>query len=148
MMAIVILLDCHSCLQASLGGTTWGIYYKNRPTSVTATIITFSLSCNAVAGFLIWYGGSRTKKKEEVERLLRIALEEEALRKLRKKQRREREAEREAEREWNQQNRLHAQSAVGVKDFQQDGTAKAANGGVDGSSAVQQTSALECIQEH
>ncbi len=49
MMAVVILLDCHSCLQASLGGTTWGIYYKRRPTSVTATIITFSLSCNAVA---------------------------------------------------------------------------------------------------
>lgn len=148
MMAIVILLDCHSCLQASLGGTTWGIYYKNRPTSVTATIITFSLSCNAVAGFLIWYGGSRTKKKEEVERLLRIALEEEALRKLRKKQRRESEAEREAEREWNQQNRLHPQSAMGVKDFQQDDTAKAANGGVNGGNAVQQTPALECIQEH
>uniref|UniRef100_V5EDZ0 Integral membrane protein n=2 Tax=Kalmanozyma brasiliensis (strain GHG001) TaxID=1365824 RepID=V5EDZ0_KALBG len=97
MMAIVILLDGHSCLQASLGGTTWGIYYKNRPTSVTATIITFSLSCNAVAGILIWLGGNRTKKKEEVERLLGIALEEEALRKIRKKERRKRRAEEEGE---------------------------------------------------
>lgn len=97
MMAIVILLDCHSCLQASLGGTTWGIYYKNRPTSVTATIITFSLSCNAVAGILIWLGGNRTKKKEEVERLLGIALEEEALRKIRKKERRKRMDEEEGE---------------------------------------------------
>ncbi|PWN50169.1 hypothetical protein IE53DRAFT_387555 [Violaceomyces palustris] len=88
MMAIVILLDCHSCLQASLGGVTWGINYHHRKTSLTATIITFSLSCNAVAGFLIWYGGKRTKKTEEVERLLRIALEQEALRKIEKRRRR------------------------------------------------------------
>ncbi|SPC66243.1 uncharacterized protein UHOD_07699 [Ustilago sp. UG-2017b] len=150
MMAIVILLDCHSCLQASLGGTTWGIYYKNRPTSVTATIITFSLSCNAVAGILIWWGGSRTKKKEEVERLLRIALEEEALRKMRKRQRKLREEERQAEREWAEQGRLlHPNTAIGVvgggKEAQ---NAAVGDGTAVSNAAVQQTPALKCIQEH
>ncbi|KAJ1035900.1 hypothetical protein NDA13_000557 [Ustilago tritici] len=146
MMAIVILLDCHSCLQASLGGRTWGIYYKNRPTSVTATIITFSLSCNAVAGILIWWGGSRTKKKEEVERLLRIALEEEALRKMRKRQRKLRE-ERQTEREWAEQGRLlHPNTAIGVV----GGGKEAQNAAVgDGTAvpnaSVQQTPALKCI---
>lgn len=72
---------------------TWGIYYKNRPTSVTATIITFSLSCNIIAGILIWWGGERTKKREEVERLLRIALEEEALAKIERRRRRAEERE-------------------------------------------------------
>ena len=144
MMAVVILLDCHSCLQASLGGTTWGIYYKNRPTSVTATIITFSLSCNAVAGILIWLGGNRTKKKEEVERLLRIALEEEALRKMKKKQRRLLEQERAARQDWEEQGRkLHGVDGAGPvqgKDFQevQEGPKQAPS----------QSPALECIQEH
>lgn len=65
-------------LQAALGGVTWGIKYTHRPTVLTATIISCSLSCNAVAGIIIWLGGRRTKKKEEVERRLRIALEQEA----------------------------------------------------------------------
>lgn len=122
MIAIVVLLDCHSCLQASLGGTTWGIYYKNRPTSVTATIITFSLSCNAVAGLLIWLGGNRTKKSDEVQRLLTIALEEEALRKIKKRQKREQEAQ-----QQQQQQQQERQQA--------------------GESLVEQPK-LECIQEH
>ncbi|SPO30337.1 uncharacterized protein UTRI_05801 [Ustilago trichophora] len=166
MMAIVILLDCHSCLQASLGGTTWGIYYKNRPTSVTATIITFSLSCNAVAGILIWLGGNRTKKKEEVERLLRIALEEEALRKMKKKQRRQLEAERAAKKDWEEQGeRLHGGGGGDVdkvrgRDFRSsaathESSAVAATRDGDGANVVKQgasapsqTPALECIQEH
>ncbi|SPO32698.1 uncharacterized protein UTRI_05801_B [Ustilago trichophora] len=162
MMAIVILLDCHSCLQASLGGTTWGIYYKNRPTSVTATIITFSLSCNAVAGILIWLGGNRTKKKEEVERLLRIALEEEALRKMKKKQRRRLEAERAAKKDWEEQGeRLHGGANGDVKgqDYHNSSASHesppAETRGGDGANAVKQgsappsqTPALECIQEH
>ncbi|CEH14644.1 Protein of unknown function DUF2985 [Ceraceosorus bombacis] len=78
MIVIVCLLDCHSMLQAALGGVTWGIKYTHRPTVLTATIISCSLSCNAVAGIIIWLGGRRTKKKEEVERRLRIALEKEA----------------------------------------------------------------------
>lgn len=166
MMAIVILLDCHSCLQASLGGTTWGIYYKNRPTSVTATIITFSLSCNAVAGILIWLGGNRTKKKEEVERLLRIALEEEALRKMKKKQRRRLELERLANRDWEEEGkRLHGDAGVAAvggdvqgRDFQSNDEAERHNAdrthtemqgqAQNKKEPPSQTPALECIQEH
>ncbi|SNX87593.1 uncharacterized protein MEPE_06303 [Melanopsichium pennsylvanicum] len=164
MMAVVILLDCHSCLQASLGGTTWGIYYKNRPTSVTATIISFSLSCNAVAGILIWLGGNRTKEKEEVERLLRIALEEEALRKIKKRQTRLEEQERQARESWEEQGRrLHGKgdgiSTSGGSGGKGESFNKVeqrieyGNGGMGARQQQQsllssQISALECIQEH
>jgi hypothetical protein len=82
MIVITCLLDCHSLLQATLGGCTWGIKYTHRPTALTATLISCSLSCNAVAGLIIWLGGRKTKKREEVERRLRIALEQEALAKI------------------------------------------------------------------
>ncbi|UZJ52041.1 hypothetical protein CBS101457_001361 [Exobasidium rhododendri] len=82
MIVITCLLDCHSILQGALGGTTWGIKYTHRPTALTATIISCSLSCNAVAGLIIWLGGRATKKKEEVERRLKIALEQEAFAKI------------------------------------------------------------------
>lgn len=82
MIAIVCLLDCHSILQGALGGCTWGIKYTHRPTALTATLITCSLSCNAMAGLLIYIGGRKTKKREEVERRLKIALEAMALAKI------------------------------------------------------------------
>ncbi|PWN36293.1 uncharacterized protein FA14DRAFT_190189 [Meira miltonrushii] len=82
MMTIVCLLDCHSMLQGALGGCTWGIKYTHRPTALTATLITCSLSCNAMAGLLIYIGGRKTKKREEVERRLKIALEAMALAKI------------------------------------------------------------------
>lgn len=82
LIVIVCLLDCHSLLQGCLGGVTWGIRYEHRPTALTATLISCSLSCNAVAGFIIYLGGRRTKKKEEVERRLRIAIEEEAYKRI------------------------------------------------------------------
>lgn len=82
MITIVCLLDCHSMLQGALGGCTWGIKYTHRPTALTATLITCSLSCNAMAGLLIYIGGRKTKKREEVERRLKIALEAMALAKI------------------------------------------------------------------
>lgn len=82
MITIVCLLDCHSLLQGALGGCTWGIKYTHRPTALTATLITCSLSCNAMAGLLIYIGGRKTKKREEVERRLKIALEKMALEKI------------------------------------------------------------------
>lgn len=91
MIVIVCLLDCHSLLQAALGGCTWGIYYLDRPTALTATLISCSLSCNAVAGLLIYIGGRRTKKREEVGRRLKVALEAEAWKRM--ERRREREME-------------------------------------------------------
>lgn len=82
MITIVCLLDCHSLLQAALGGCTWGIKYTHRPTALTACLISASLSCNAMAGLLIYIGGRKTKKREEVERRLRVALEQMALEKI------------------------------------------------------------------
>ncbi|PWN19001.1 hypothetical protein BCV69DRAFT_242853, partial [Microstroma glucosiphilum] len=77
LITIVCLLDAHSMLQSCLVGVTAGIDYHVRPTSLTAGLIACSLSCNAVAGFLIYWGGRKTKKSEEVERRLKIAIEEE-----------------------------------------------------------------------
>lgn len=87
MMTIVLLLDCHSCLQATLGGVTWGIYYLHRPTALTATIITCSLSCNAMAGILIWQGTKRTRKTDVVERRVKLALEQQAIARMDRKRR-------------------------------------------------------------
>ncbi|WFD42647.1 hypothetical protein MPSI1_001295 [Malassezia psittaci] len=87
MMVIVILLDCHSILQGTLGGVTWGIRYQHRPTALTATIITCSLSCNAMSGILIWQGGKRTRKTEVVKRRLKLALEERAIERMERKRR-------------------------------------------------------------
>lgn len=77
-IAIVILSDMHSCLQFCLCGVTWGIEYHHRPTALTAAIISCSLSCNALAGLLIWIGGRKTKKKEVMHAQLMRGLEAEA----------------------------------------------------------------------
>lgn len=87
MMTIVVLLDVYSFLQACLAGTTWGIRYEHRPTALTATIISCSLSCNAIAGILIWQGGKRTRKTEVVQRRVKLALEEQAIQRMDRKRR-------------------------------------------------------------
>jgi hypothetical protein len=56
-----------------------------------------SLSCNATAGIIIAVGGNRTKKREEVERRLRKALEEGGLKRMRRKHEAAEKAEAEAE---------------------------------------------------
>ncbi|KAF2132640.1 hypothetical protein P153DRAFT_333085 [Dothidotthia symphoricarpi CBS 119687] len=84
LIAIVVLLDCHSMFQCALGGTTWGIYYKRRPKALTAIILSFSLSCNITAGILIGRGDRRSRKKLVVEQLMRQEMTEEALEVLRK----------------------------------------------------------------
>ena len=70
--------------QCALGGTTWGIYYKDRPKEVTAIILSFSLTCNITAGIIIGRGDKRSRKKLVVEQILRQEMTEEALKKLRK----------------------------------------------------------------
>ncbi|KAI0030023.1 hypothetical protein K488DRAFT_28040, partial [Vararia minispora EC-137] len=82
LIAITALLDCHSLLQMALGGTTWGINYHVRPPELTAIILSFSISCNIAAGILISVGGHKTRKVEEVEKRLRQALTEEAMKNL------------------------------------------------------------------
>ena len=84
LITIIVLLDCHSMFQCALGGTTWGIYYKDRPKEVTAIILSCSLTCNITAGIIIGRGDKRSRKKLVVEQILRQEMTEEALKKLRK----------------------------------------------------------------
>lgn len=93
LVAIVVLLDCHSLLQISLGATTWGIYYKDRPFAITTVILICSITCNATAGLLIWLGDKRTRKTDVLERMNRQELTEEAIHKVEKKKERESESE-------------------------------------------------------
>ncbi len=64
LVAVVVLLDCHSFLQISLGACTWGIYYKNRPFALTTVILCCSITCNITAGVLIMVGDRKTRKKD------------------------------------------------------------------------------------
>lgn len=84
LITIIVLLDFHSMFQCALGGTTWGIYYKDRPKEVTAIILSCSLTCNITAGIIIGRGDRRSRKKLVVEQMLRQEMTEEALKKLRK----------------------------------------------------------------
>ncbi|KAF1968970.1 hypothetical protein BU23DRAFT_513743 [Bimuria novae-zelandiae CBS 107.79] len=84
LIAIVVLLDCHSLFQMALGGTTWGIYWKVRPKALTAVILTCSITCNISAGITISLGDRRSRKKIVVEQMFRQGLTEQALHELRK----------------------------------------------------------------
>ncbi|CAI6287327.1 unnamed protein product [Periconia digitata] len=84
LIAIVVLLDCHSLFQMALGGTTWGIYYKVRPKALTAVILSCSISCNISAGLTISVGDRKSRKKLIIEQMFRQGLTEEALKTLRK----------------------------------------------------------------
>ncbi|KAF2718523.1 hypothetical protein K431DRAFT_287548 [Polychaeton citri CBS 116435] len=85
LVAIVVLLDCHSLFQVALGSCTWSIPYETRPQSLTATILSCSITCNIVAGVLISIGDKRTRKKDVLERLFRQELTTEAIRKIQKR---------------------------------------------------------------
>lgn len=97
LVAIVVLLDCHSLLQISLGACTWGIDYHVRPFALTTVILCCSITCNATAGLLIWIGDKRTRKKDVLERMNRQELTEEAIKEVEKKKGKESESEREDE---------------------------------------------------
>ncbi|KAF2682600.1 hypothetical protein K458DRAFT_419444 [Lentithecium fluviatile CBS 122367] len=83
LIAIVVLLDCHSLFQMALGGTTWGIYYKDRPKELTAVILSCSISCNISAGITISVGDRKSRKKLVLEQIFRQGVTEEALHALR-----------------------------------------------------------------
>ncbi|KAE8149990.1 hypothetical protein BDV25DRAFT_155254 [Aspergillus avenaceus] len=85
LIAIVVLLDCHSLLQISLGACTWGINYHHRPFALTTVILCCSITCNISGGVLIMIGDRRTRKKDVVERLFREQLTKEAMKKINKK---------------------------------------------------------------
>ncbi|RBR22703.1 hypothetical protein FVER53590_03251 [Fusarium verticillioides] len=97
LIAIVILLDCHSCLQISLGACTWGIDYHTRPFALTTVILCVSITCNITAGLLISIGDRKTRKKDVWELLDRQELTQDAIKHMKKKKEEE-EKEKEKER--------------------------------------------------
>lgn len=85
LMAIVILLDCHSCLQVSLGVCTWAINYHHRHPAITTTILCVSITCNITAGLVITAGDRKTRKKDVIKLLDRQALTQHAIKKVKKR---------------------------------------------------------------
>lgn len=79
LVAVVVMLDCHSLFQVALGTCTWSWNYKTRPSALTATILSCSITCNITAGILISIGDHRTRKKDVLERITRQELTREAL---------------------------------------------------------------------
>lgn len=83
LIAIVVLLDCHSLLQMALGACTWSMETPGeRPFALTTVILCCSITCNISGGVMIMIGDRRTRKKEIVERLFRQQLTEEAMKKM------------------------------------------------------------------
>lgn len=91
LIGIVLLLDFHSCLQISLGATTWGIDYHTRPFAITTVILCVSITANCTAGLLISIGDRKTRKKAVLELLNRRELTEDAIKEIEKKREKEQE---------------------------------------------------------
>ncbi|KAF7561191.1 hypothetical protein G7046_g2956 [Stylonectria norvegica] len=94
LIAIVILLDCHSLLQISLGSCTWGIDYHTRPFALTTVILCVSITCNITAGLVITRGDRKTRKKDVFELMDRQELTQDAIKEI--EERRKKDQEREA----------------------------------------------------
>ncbi|KUJ13701.1 uncharacterized protein LY89DRAFT_708878 [Mollisia scopiformis] len=88
LVAIVVLLDCHSLLQIALGTCTWAISYHRRPFALTTVILCCSITVNITAGILITVGDHKTRKNDVREKMFRQELTAEALKKVEKKRRR------------------------------------------------------------
>lgn len=91
LVAIVVLLDCHSFLQLSLGLCTWIISYHVRPFALTTVILCVSITVNITAGVLISVGDHKTRKKDVLEKMHRQDLTKEAIEKLEVRRQKERE---------------------------------------------------------
>lgn len=85
LITVVVLLDFHSFFQMALGGTTWGIYYRDRPRALTAVILAFSICCNISSGIIISVGDHKSRKKEVFEQTLRQKRTDEAMKRIEKK---------------------------------------------------------------
>nr|POE53341.1 hypothetical protein CFP56_28563 [Quercus suber] len=85
LVAVVVLLDCHSLFQIALGTCTWSIDYRVRPEALTATILACSITCNIMGGVIISIGDHRTRKKDVLERVFRQNITEQALRDVQKR---------------------------------------------------------------
>lgn len=90
LVAIVVILDCHSLLQMALGACTWSMEPpKYRPFALTTVILCCSICCNITGGVLIMIGDRMTRKKDIVERLFRQELTAEAMKKMKKRKAKE-----------------------------------------------------------
>ncbi|KAJ8066613.1 hypothetical protein OCU04_005660 [Sclerotinia nivalis] len=101
LVAVVVLLDCHSLLQIALGTCTWAISYKTRPFALTTVILCCSITVNITAGVLISVGDHRTRKKDVLEKMFKQDLTKEAIHKMEKKKEKEKERNEELEAENN-----------------------------------------------
>ena len=91
LVAVVVLLDCHSFLQIALGTCTWSISYHVRPFALTTVILCCSITCNITAGILISVGDRKTRKKDVLERMFRQELTAQAMHKVQKRKQKEKE---------------------------------------------------------
>ncbi|CAA7259857.1 unnamed protein product [Cyclocybe aegerita] len=73
---ICFLNDGNSIFQIFLCGTMWGMNRFQRPAWTTGLLIPASFLCGIGAAVVIWRGGERTKRVEEVKERLRAALAE------------------------------------------------------------------------
>ncbi|PPQ99078.1 hypothetical protein CVT24_003638 [Panaeolus cyanescens] len=71
---ICLMNDGNSIFQIFLCGTMWGMDRFRRPAWSTGILIPASFLCGIAAAILIWRGGERTKRVEEVKERLRAAL--------------------------------------------------------------------------
>jgi hypothetical protein len=85
LIAIILLLDFHSCLQISLGACTWGISYHHRNPAITTVILCVSITTNLTAGLVIMFGDRKARKKDVVKLLERQALTDDAIKALERK---------------------------------------------------------------
>jgi hypothetical protein len=89
LVAVVVLLDCHSLLQIALGTCTWAISYHVRPFALTTVILCCSITCNITAGIVISVGDHKTRKKDVLERMFRQELTAQAMETLQKRKQKE-----------------------------------------------------------
>lgn len=89
LVAVVVLLDCHSFLQIALGTCTWAISYHVRPFALTTVILCCSITCNITAGVLITIGDHKTRKKDVIEKMFRQELTADAIKKVSKRKEKE-----------------------------------------------------------
>lgn len=97
LIAIVLLLDLHSCLQISLGICTWGIDDAVRPRALTTVILCCSIAANSTAGILITIGDRRTRKKDVLERMFKQDLTKQAMDRVQKRNEKANESGRDSE---------------------------------------------------
>ncbi|OBZ70461.1 hypothetical protein A0H81_09965 [Grifola frondosa] len=72
---ICILNDLNSFFQCLLSGTMWGLDRFQRPAWTTATTLPAAFIAGILAGFYIYWGGRKTRRTQQVEDRLRVALD-------------------------------------------------------------------------